>query len=958
MLSTSSQDFGSVATGTSTTAVIGVSNTGEVATGAPSFSTGGEFSVPSNTCGASIAPGGNCSVTVRFSPSAVGNRSGVLTASANPGGMASASLTGIGVTPGTLAISPTSRDFGSVQVGQTGGFEVFNITNTGGVTLSGLNVTVGGGSASSFVKSNDTCTGSSLPPASGCVVLITFTPQASGALSAYVQASEAGGTSVQAPLSGTGLRPASLSISPISQSWPDTVVGTSGITQTFTVTNDGDVTSGTLSSTILGADASHFGFVSGANTCTGTLAGQASCTIRITFTPTSGGVKQASLAVDAMPGGSATASLTGRGLTPAALTLAPAAGSSTNYGNVLLGTNVSMSFTVTNTGQQASGPLSLSLTGPDAAMFQVVGGTGSCQLGQPLAGGASCTSSVRFTAGSGSTRGTKSATLTASASPGSAPSLGLTANVQFPAQLTAASSWDFGGVEVGQPSAAYTWTIQNTGDVPTGTLTFMNTNSTDFGVTSNTCTGSLGAGSNCTVHVRLTPSAGGNRSGTLTLSATPGGSVALAMTGRGQWRLSIVASGSSVGTVSTTDGRLSCGSSPCSALYDDGSAVTIRATTANGSGFHFAYWANAPMASFCTRPGHGYQCTVAMSAHVSANARFMPIAENLIFVSSSVFPATLGSAAAYDAQCNTLASAAGINSAAGNAYVAWISTDASPVIAPTRLGTGKGAFRRMDDALFATSESDLLAGKVLNAPVLDEYGQTRKDPVWTGTRADGTSNGSNDCSDWTSSAGVAGYGVSYGGPGRWSVSSGALPCAGSARIYCLMKTSTTTASNPSVPMDGKVAYITKGVFEPSSSGNGLSSLDNFCNSNKPVGFLTRFFVAFAASTTGSAGARLTQTASYYRPDGQLVGTGAEIASGIVRSGIWQGQDLSYPGGDVLVWTGASAPNALGTSDSTCADWTSSGLSGLGGLANTVDSEFFGAPPASCTTGMRLYCVEP
>lgn len=959
VLSTASQDFGSVATGSSTTAVIGVSNTGEVATGSPSFSTGGsaEFFVTTNTCGTSIAPGGNCSVTVRFGPSAVGNRTGMLTASANPGGAASASLTGIGVTPGALSISPTSRDFGGVQVGQSGGFEVFSITNTGGVTLSGLNITVGGGSASSFVKSNDTCTGSSLPPASGCVVRITFTPQAAGALSAYVQASEAGGTSVQAPLSGTGLRPASLSISPTSQSWPDTVVGTPGTTFTFTVTNDGDVASGTLSSTLLGVDASQFGFKSGGNTCTGTLAGQASCTIGITFTPTSGGVKQASLAVGAMPGGSATATLSGRGLTPAALTLAPAAGSSTNYGNVLLGTNVSMSFTVTNTGQQASGPLSLTLTGTDAAMFQVSSGASSCQLGQPLAGGASCTSSVRFTASTGSTRGMKSATLTASATPGSSPTLSLTANVQFPAQLAAAASNDFGGIEVGVNSSTYVWTVQNTGDVATGTLNLANTNSTEFQVASSTCTGSLGAGASCAVNVFLKPTAGGNRSGTLTLSATPGGSVALAMTGKGQWRLTIVASFTG-GTVSTTDGRLTCGSTSCSALYDDGSAVTIRATTTNGSGFHFTSWV-APTGTNCVDPGHGYQCTVTMTAPVSANARFLAITENLIFVSSSTYPANLMSATEYDTRCNTLATAAGINNAAGNAYVAWMSTDTSVVTAATRLGTGKGAFRRMDHALFATSETDLLANKVLNAPNLDEYGRTTNGAVWTGTYGNGTANTPNDCTNWTSTSGTTEYGVSYGGPSRWTVAYAGLSCATFARIYCLMKTSTTTATNPTVPAGGKVAYITAPLFVPSSQGNGIGSLDTFCNNNKPTGFASRSFVAFAASTALTAGGRLSQTASYYRPDGQLIGTGAEIAAHTLRSGIWEASDLSYPGGEVPVWAGATNATTLATTATNCNNWTSSGTTGYGGRTNTVLSDFFGSfTGQSCTTGKRLYCAEP
>jgi len=47
------------------------------------ISTSGDFAVASTTCGTSLAAGGNCTINVVFTPSAMGVRSGALSVSDN-----------------------------------------------------------------------------------------------------------------------------------------------------------------------------------------------------------------------------------------------------------------------------------------------------------------------------------------------------------------------------------------------------------------------------------------------------------------------------------------------------------------------------------------------------------------------------------------------------------------------------------------------------------------------------------------------------------------------------------------------------------------------------------------------------------------------------------------------------------------------------------------------------------
>ena len=192
------------------------------------------------------------------------------------------------------------------------------------------------------------------------------------------------------------------------------------------------------------------------------------------------------------------------------------------------------------------------------------------------------------------------------------------------------------------------------------------------------------------------------------------------------------------GAVTSTPAGIDCGAT-CAGVFEHGTAVTLAARTTNGSGSYFSGWAGD-----CASAGAFHDCTLSVTAARSVNANFLPQTWNLAFVSSTTFAANLGSAAAYDTECNLLASAAGINNAPGTAFMAWISSTASS--AGARLGSPRG-WVRLDGAPFADTKTKLLDNRqIFRAIDLDENGTRRtSQSVMTGTNPDGTATTSATC---------------------------------------------------------------------------------------------------------------------------------------------------------------------------------------------------------------------
>jgi hypothetical protein len=234
-VSPSALNFGSVATGSKSSAqTVTVSNPTGSAAAVSSIAATGDFSQTS-TCGSSIAAGGSCTVSVTFAPTATGSRTGTLTVSA--GGVTNAvSLSGTGTSSGggsaTLSASPTSVAFGSEAVGSTTAAQKITVTNTGSAAASISSISTG----APFAQTS-TC-GTSIAAGGSCTVSVTFTPTAAdGASASLTVASNATNPSLTVPLTGTGTSGGSGTSSNLALNAP---ISASSSTQTYVAANADD----------------------------------------------------------------------------------------------------------------------------------------------------------------------------------------------------------------------------------------------------------------------------------------------------------------------------------------------------------------------------------------------------------------------------------------------------------------------------------------------------------------------------------------------------------------------------------------------------------------------------------------------------------------------------------------------------------------------------------------------
>jgi hypothetical protein len=132
-----------------------------------------------NNCGSSLAPSGECTLTVAFRPSSAGTRSAsVIFADDAAGSPQTVNLAGTGVAP-AASLSTTSLSFGSEAVAITSAAETVTLTNSGSSPLSISNLSVVGANARDFAEIANTC-GGSVAAGSTCTIGVTFTPSGGG----------------------------------------------------------------------------------------------------------------------------------------------------------------------------------------------------------------------------------------------------------------------------------------------------------------------------------------------------------------------------------------------------------------------------------------------------------------------------------------------------------------------------------------------------------------------------------------------------------------------------------------------------------------------------------------------------------------------------------------------------------------------------------------------------------
>jgi hypothetical protein len=534
-----SHDFGSIVLGVpAIEQVVSVINVGLQSSGELTVAFTGsttQFSISGDTCtNQALQPGFSCTIAVGYTPTQIGPAVADLAITGSPGGTVHVQVSGNGITGGAIGIAPDSQDFGSVAVGSTSAATTFVVTNRAGSPTSKLTSAITGGDAGEFTQLGDDCTGALLGPQVSCSVTLQFAPHSSGAKKAVLSVHGTGAELISADLAGDGLTPGALTISPTTQAFGDVFVGQTSSALTFTVTNTGTVASGPIASSLTGSSRGEFTLSS--DGCNNTVLGAgASCTLQVQLAPTSPGMKTASVAVTATPGGGAASSLTGNATQPANLVISP---SFQDLGSAVVGgAPVDFTLMVLNTGGSTSGPLTLTIGGPTPDPFTLVNDTCS---GAALAVGASCPVEVSF---SPKFPGAFQALLTVSAPGATLVAAQLNGTGLSGTGLSISPTMhDFGMQNVGSASQLVPFTItNNTGASLSGPFSqITGQGSTQFFVANDGCNGqTVPNGGTCIVTVEFAPSLQGPQQATLLVNGPTSASASLTGTGTAAQNLAI-----------------------------------------------------------------------------------------------------------------------------------------------------------------------------------------------------------------------------------------------------------------------------------------------------------------------------------------------------------------------------------------------------------------------------------
>lgn len=322
-------DFGTLTTGNSATRTVTLSNPGTASTTLNGItSTGAEFAIQSNTCGASLAPGASCAVNISFAPSTTGVRSGALTvASSAPGSPISIALSGTGATldgnqaagkpvvassalgnfPASNAVDGDPLTYWESANGSFPQSLTVDLGTPIPVTRVILKLpplaawatrnqpfSVSTSTDNNIFTNRASSAGVFNPAVANNTVTVDFTSVTARYVRIQITGNSgwpAGQISELEVWPGTPAPSSQLTASPTSLSFATQNIGTTSAAQSVTVRNTGSATA------TLGGIATGSSEFAQTNNCGASLGAGATCTVNVTFTPVASGARSATLTV-------------------------------------------------------------------------------------------------------------------------------------------------------------------------------------------------------------------------------------------------------------------------------------------------------------------------------------------------------------------------------------------------------------------------------------------------------------------------------------------------------------------------------------------------------------------------------------------------------------------------------------------------------------------------------------
>jgi hypothetical protein len=514
-------NFGDVTTGAAVTQTITLSSLGGMPWELTGFAsddcttrtpmcTGSAFICANNTCAPGpFATGQSCTITATFAPHTAGTANTTISVCDNTGGR-QITLTGNGILPPPVTISPASFDFGAVLIGSQSPSQPFVITNPAPIDVTLSPVTASG----DFSLVATTC-GTTLAPGATCSADARFGPTVAGSRTGSLQVGfGASGIAVSA-LAGVGTAVLALDV-PASIDFGVHTPGLDPVARTATLRNSGN------SPVDIGGIGTAPPFAL-THDCPATLAPAGACTVSLLFSSlTPGDVTGNVTILSNAIGGLQRIALSGR-VAPAPIRMQP---DRFDFGSLAVGRqSATQRFAIVNTAEVDVPLGTLGVTGS----FVVL--SSNCRAS--LAPRSECAADVRFTPTQpGAARGelylpfgtgAKAVRLNSRGAK-VAPAIAATAAVSGTgvdvAELEMPTLIEFGAYTRGAPAIVRTATVTSTGNA---IVTIDRITTTGPFTLSHDCPLNLAPGSSCTLTIAFTSEQLGPAAGSVSIASSASG---------------------------------------------------------------------------------------------------------------------------------------------------------------------------------------------------------------------------------------------------------------------------------------------------------------------------------------------------------------------------------------------------------------------------------------------------
>ncbi|MGA9885269.1 MAG: choice-of-anchor D domain-containing protein [Candidatus Acidiferrales bacterium] len=358
----SSISFGSLLVGSTGSVSVTLTNSGTAPVALSAASASGTGFTMSGFIAGTVNPGATSSFTVTFAPTTFGSASGTVSVTSNaPGSPLKITLSGTATaTQPQLSISPSSVPFSNVNVGSNAS-QTVTLTNNGNAAL---NITAATVSGSGYTM---TLAPTTINAGANTTFSVTFAPTAEGSAAGNISiTSNAPGSPASVALSGTGLQ-ALGSASPTSVAFGSVVVGNSN-SDVINLKNNGNSTLSFSQISVTGSGFSVTGI-----TTSSTIAAGGTLNFNAVFAPGSASSSTGSITLSTS-GSPAQISISLTGTGTAATESLGDSPSSLNFGNVQVGSNGSLTTTVTNTGNANVTISGVTVTGSGYAASGITSG--------------------------------------------------------------------------------------------------------------------------------------------------------------------------------------------------------------------------------------------------------------------------------------------------------------------------------------------------------------------------------------------------------------------------------------------------------------------------------------------------------------------------------------------------------------------------------------------------------